>query len=171
MAEIFKEIKPENIEKNPIDLIGNKWMLITSGQLSSFNTMTASWGAIGFLWNKPVAFCFVRLERYTYKFMEENQFFSLCFFQEKYREALTICGTNSGKNFDKIKATKLTPLAGITKTVIFKEAIMAMELRKIYFTDIDKQNILEYNVLKNYESSGFHRMYIGEILFCGIKER
>jgi len=171
MSEIFKEIKPEFIKENPIDLIGSKWMLITSGKLSSFNTMTASWGAIGFLWNKPVAFCFVRPERYTYKFMEENTFFSLSFFSEKYRQALNICGTTSGKNFDKIKATKLTPIEGITKTVIFKEAIIVMELRKIYFTDIDKNNILEYDVLKNYETSGFHRMYIGEILYCGIREK
>ncbi|MCX7821357.1 MAG: flavin reductase [Brevinematales bacterium] len=169
MAEIFKEIKPEYVKENPIHLIGDRWMLITSGKMSSFNTMTASWGALGFLWNKPVAFCFVRPERYTFKFMEENTFFSLCFFSEKYRQALNICGTNSGKNFDKIKATKLTPIEGVTKTVIFKEADLVMELRKIYFTDIDKNNILEYDVLNNYEGSGFHRMYIGEILYCGIK--
>ncbi len=169
MFETFKEIKPEYIKENAINLIGDKWMLITAGKMDSFNTMTASWGALGYLWNKPVAFCFIRPERYTYKFMEENIFFSLSFFPEKYREALKICGTKSGKNVDKIKETKLTPIEGVTKTVIFKEALMVMELRKIYFTDIVKDNILEYDILKNYEESGFHRMYIGEILYCGIK--
>ena len=47
-------------------LIGKEWMLITSGTIDRFNTMTASWGGIGWLWNKPVAYIFVRPDRYTY---------------------------------------------------------------------------------------------------------
>ncbi len=31
-------------------------MLVTAGTKEKFNTMTASWGGIGWLWNKPVAF-------------------------------------------------------------------------------------------------------------------
>lgn len=168
MPEIFKEINPTSIKENVIDLIGYKWMLITAGNLKHFNTMTASWGGIGFLWNKPVVFCFIRPERYTYKFMEENVFFSLCFFKEKYRKALNICGSHSGKNFDKVKAANLTPIEGKTKTVIFKEAFLVMECRKIYFGDIDKKGILDYEILKHYEEYGFHRQYIGEIMYCGI---
>ena len=47
------------------DLIGKQWMLVTAGPADEFNTMTASWGGIGWLWNKPVAFVFIRPERYT----------------------------------------------------------------------------------------------------------
>ncbi len=169
MPETFKEITPTSIRENVIDLIGNKWMLITAGTLDSFNTMTASWGGMGFLWNKPVIFCFIRPERYTYIFMEKNAFFSLCFFKEKYKEALNICGTHSGKNFDKIKASKLTPIEGITKSVIFREAFLVLECKKLYFHDIDRKNILAPDVFKHYEVYGFHRQYVGEILYCGIK--
>ncbi|MGC8765001.1 MAG: flavin reductase [Brevinematia bacterium] len=167
MPETFKEIKPTSIKENFIDLIGEKWMLITAGNLKSFNTMTASWGGAGFLWNKPVVFCFVRPERYTYKFMEENSFFSLCFFKERYREALNICGTHSGKNFDKIKTSRLTPVEGRTKIVIFKEAFLVIECKKIYYQDIERNNILDYSIFKHYEEYGFHREYIGEIVYCG----
>ena len=43
----FAEIKPAEIEGNPIHLIGQEWMLITAGTPQHFNTMTASWGSLG----------------------------------------------------------------------------------------------------------------------------
>ena len=52
------------------NLISKQWMLVTAGSLDSFNTMTASWGGIGWLWNKPVAFVFIRPERYTHQFVK-----------------------------------------------------------------------------------------------------
>ena len=36
----FHEIKPEQIEKNPFNLIGNEWMLIAAEKDSKVNTMT-----------------------------------------------------------------------------------------------------------------------------------
>ena len=36
------------------------------------NTMTASWGGTGILWNKPVAFIFIRPQRYTYELIEND---------------------------------------------------------------------------------------------------
>ena len=56
--------------ENAFDLIGKEWMLVTAGNKEKFNTMTASWGGIGWLWNKPVAFVFIRPERYTHDFIE-----------------------------------------------------------------------------------------------------
>ena len=50
--ENFEEIKPAAITENFIKLIGSDWMLVTAGQREHFNTMTASWGGVGFLWNK-----------------------------------------------------------------------------------------------------------------------
>jgi flavin reductase (DIM6/NTAB) family NADH-FMN oxidoreductase RutF len=167
MLEEFSEISPLSIQKNFIDLIGNGWMLITSGTKDSFNTMTASWGAIGNLWNKPVAFCFIRPQRYTFNFMEKNVFFSLSFFKEKYRNALTVCGNVSGRNQDKVKKAGLTPLEEpSTKTIFFKEAFLVLICRKIYFQDIKKESILDFSILENYEANDFHRMYIGEIVSC-----
>jgi flavin reductase (DIM6/NTAB) family NADH-FMN oxidoreductase RutF len=81
----FKEIKPTEIKGNPIHLIGQEWMLITAGTPQHFNTMTASWGSMGELWFKPVCFCFVRPQRYTYEFMEKSDVFTLSFFDEQYK--------------------------------------------------------------------------------------
>ena len=57
----FIEIAPKEIADNPFKLIGSDWMLITAGDEEKCNTMTASWGGVGILWNKPVSFIFVSL--------------------------------------------------------------------------------------------------------------
>ena len=98
----MKEIKPVEIKENLIDLIKNQWMLVTAGNTEACNTMTASWGFAGYIWNRPVAVTVVRPQRYTYQFMEKEDTFSLCFFDEEYRDALKLCGSKSGRDIDKI---------------------------------------------------------------------
>ena len=41
----WKEIKPEELNVNPFTAIGKEWMLITAGDETHCNTMTASWEA------------------------------------------------------------------------------------------------------------------------------
>ena len=80
-------------QENAIEMIGKEWMLVTAGSADHFNTMTASWGGLGFLWNKPVAFVFVRPERYTHDFIEANDRLTLAFLGEEGRDALKYCGS------------------------------------------------------------------------------
>lgn len=57
----MKAIEPSLIKDNFIEIIGKEWMLVSAGDKDKFNMMTASWGGVGFLWNKPVVFVlFVR---------------------------------------------------------------------------------------------------------------
>ena len=48
----FTEIKAEELKDNPFDLIGKQWMLITAGNEEKCNTMTASWGGVGIMWER-----------------------------------------------------------------------------------------------------------------------
>ncbi|MEE0957528.1 MAG: flavin reductase family protein, partial [Ruminococcus sp.] len=98
----FTEIKPQEITQNPFQLIGNDWALVTAGNAEKFNTMTISWGGVGIMWNKPVTFSFIRPQRYTFGFMQENGCFSMSFFDEEYRKALAFCGSKSGRDVDKV---------------------------------------------------------------------
>ena len=63
--ENFKQIDPAEITDNFIRAIGREWMLVTAGNRESCNTMTASWGLIGFIWGRPVAQFVIRPQRYT----------------------------------------------------------------------------------------------------------
>jgi hypothetical protein len=69
METRFQTLDPEVVQDNK--LIGKDWMLITAGIRESFNTMTASWGGMGVLWDKKVCFAFVRPTRYTFEFLEK----------------------------------------------------------------------------------------------------
>ena len=92
MANEFMKIDPYKLKDNVFKLIDLDWMLVTAGTPERWNTMTASWGGLGVLWNRPVSFVFVRPTRYTYEFMEKHERFTLSFFSKRYRKALVFCG-------------------------------------------------------------------------------
>ena len=163
MIKRLLPIDPALIKDNPFQLIGNDWMLITAGELNSYNTMTASYGALGELWHKKIAYCYIRPTRYTYEFMEKSPFFTLNFFDESYRETLKLCGTKSGRDIDKMKGIGLTATEGHTGGIYFEEARLVLECRKIYFQDFDPNNFLDPAIAKEYDND-FHRVYIGEIV-------
>ena len=77
---MFKEITPYEISDNVFKAIDKDWMLITAAKDGNPNSMTASWGCLGILWNKPIAVWFVRPQGYTYAFCEAADTLSLSFF-------------------------------------------------------------------------------------------
>jgi flavin reductase (DIM6/NTAB) family NADH-FMN oxidoreductase RutF len=160
--ETFKEITPEQITDNVFKLVGKEWMLITAGNSDGFNTMTASWGGFGVLWKKNICFCVIRPQRHTFKFIEENQTFSLNFFENKYLDALLYCGSHSGKDVDKITNSGLTPV--LDGTPYFQQARLVIECKKIYFQDLIPENFLDPQISDNYPAKDYHRMYINKII-------
>ena len=167
----FTQIDPKEISDNVVKLMADDWMLITAGNQENFNTMTASWGAIGNLWNKPVAFMFIRPQRYTFEFTENTDTFTLSFFDETYRDALTICGTKSGRDGDKIKEAGLTPRVMESGNMAFEEASMIIECRKIYADFFDAEKFIDETIAPNvYKTGDFHKMYIGEIVNVWLKK-
>ncbi len=164
-----RETKADLLKENPFRLIGSDWMLITAGTPEKFNTMTASWGGLGVLWERSVAFCFVRPTRYTREFMERSGTFTLSFFGEEHRKALQYCGTHSGRDTDKVKEAGLTPVkeGGF---IFFDEARLVLACRKIYFQDIGPERFLDPRIDAMYPQKDYHRMYVGEIAKCLVKE-
>lgn len=170
MPNEFRALKPQEIPDNPFKLVGTDWMLVTAGPPDAHNTMTASWGGFGVLWNKNVCFCVIRPVRHTYGFMERSEYFTLSFFEERYRGAIELCGTKSGRDIDKAAAAGIAPIAGASPgTTIFSEARMVIECRKIYFQDLDPANFLDPDIHDNYPQRDYHRMYVGEIVNCMVR--
>ena len=101
----MKPIAIKDLSENFFEVIGKEWMLVTAGNKDHFNTMTASWGGIGFLWNKPVVYVFIRPERYTREFVDAKGAFTLSFLGEEHKTAHKICGAKSGRDIDKVAAT------------------------------------------------------------------
>ncbi len=162
--EQLSVIDVESISENVFKLIDKDWMLITAGNAENLNTMTASWGGLGILWHRRVAFVFVRPTRYTYQFMEDKHLFSLSFFGGNYREALNLCGTLSGRDVNKVEKAGLTPAYRENGGIYFQEAEMVLVCKKLYSDDLKPELFLDSTIEDNYPKKDYHRMYIGEII-------
>ena len=159
----LKSMDIEKLSDNPWKLIGKDWMLVTAGNLSSWNTMTASWGGVGVLWNKRVAFVFVRPSRHTFTFMNRVDRFTLTFFPEDHREILSKCGSVSGRDVDKAAVTGLEPFEPEPGIVSFRQARLILACRRLYNQDLGPSHIVDPAVAQNYPQGDWHRMYIAEI--------
>lgn len=171
----MKKIKFEELSINPYNSIAKDWMLISAGtKADEFNTMTASWGHLGSIWGhgggKPTAVVFIRPTRYTKKFVDENEYFSLSFFDEEYRKDLSYLGTVSGRDEDKVSKTKLSPVFN-EKAVYFSEANLVLVCRKLYKQELKEECFIDKKVMDDsYPLRDFHTMYIGEIEEVYIKD-
>ena len=140
-----------------------KWALLTAGSIEKHNTMTISWGGLGTIWNKPVATVYVRKSRYTHEFMDDNEYFTVSFYPETFKNRLSILGSVSGRDEDKIKRACITPVkAG--KSVSFKEAEVTLVCKKLFKQELSPENIPEDIVKSMYLDNDFHDMYIGEVV-------
>lgn len=166
MNRTMQEISPRTFDENIIQLVGFDWMLVSAGDSSGFNTMTASWGGMGYLWNKPVTFVFVRPERYTREFIDRQSDLTLSFFDPSYRPALTLCGKVSGRDSNKVSEAGLTPTFTQSGNPTFQEARLVMECKKLFVQQLDEQSFLDPEVLHKWykeHPGGLHRLYIAEI--------
>ena len=154
-------------KEDAFSLIGREWMLVTAGDASKFNTMTASWGGIGWLWNKPVAFVFIRPERYTHEFIEKGGRLTLSFYGESQRPALQLCGSKSGREVDKVAETGLTPAALESGAVTFAEARLTLDCRKLFKASMLPENFIDRSVLERWYNDrpggSLHDVYVVEI--------
>ncbi len=159
----LREIDLLKADFNPFKMVGKDWFLITAGNDQGFNTMTASWGGFGVMWNKNVATIVVRPQRRTIDFLNESGYFTISFFDEKFRDILKFCGANSGRDVDKIQVTGLKPIF-LDGTTTFEQANKVLICKKLFSQKIDENSFIDKALLSNYPSKDFHYAFVGEIL-------
>ena len=57
----FQPYPINELEFNPFTKFSKDWALVTAGDKTKYNTMTVSWGGVGVLWGKNVAFIFIEI--------------------------------------------------------------------------------------------------------------
>ena len=163
----MKKIDLTTLTDNVFNLIGKEWLLITAGDKNGFNTMTASWGCIGWLWNRPVAVVFIRPERHTHLLAEQNDHFTLSFLGngDEAREIYNLCGSKSGRDCDKIKESGLQPIETESGNIAFTQSRLTLECRKLYKDSIKPECFIDNSISKWYgEKGGYHDVYVLEIV-------
>lgn len=175
MDKSFVSIKPQDIKENPIKLFGDDWAVVAAGDKDDFNELTVSWGALGDAWwdDMPIAIIFVSATRYTHKYLEKHETFSINVFPQEYRKAVAYIGSHSGRNEDKVMATGLQVDFTGNNTPVFPESRLIIECRKVYSHDLDRNKFSE-SLIGNYAQKKFqgvipHTVYFGEILNCWVK--
>ena len=165
----MKRINIKDLGGNAVSLFDDKWCLITAGNEESYNTMTASWGAMGELWNKDVAPERTDGVNDAVQRLDNNEYFTLSFFGEEYKKALAFCGRNSGRDCDKAKETGLTPVK-IGESISFEESEIVIVCRKIAQQDISPEGFIDSSIDSTcYPDKDYHTMYTGEVVDCFIK--
>jgi flavin reductase (DIM6/NTAB) family NADH-FMN oxidoreductase RutF len=166
----WKKIKPQEIKDNPVKLC-DSWLALASGKAGDMNAMTIGWMTIGRIWSDPVAMVYVSPDRYTFEFMERNEYFTITAFPDEEREKLLIIGTRSGRDGDKIKDAGLTVEYTELGNPVFAEGRLMIECRKIYSEQINSA-IMDAAVRKRFYEDykqTVHHLYIGEIVNVWVK--
>ncbi len=169
----MKKIEANQLPGNVIDMIGQDWLLIGAGNQDSNNAMTASWGTIGYMFNKPIATIVVRPTRYTAEFIDNSTHFTITVLEDGYRDALMTMGRVSGRECNKVEKAGLTQSFTPMGNPTFEQAKIVLECRKIFKQPMNDSSFIDRELVdKWYDQAhgAFHDIYMGEIVNCWIRE-
>ena len=128
------------------------------------NTMTVSWGFIGFMWNKPHFIAVVRPQRYTKEILDGGaESFTVSIpFDGKMKAELNEAGTKSGRDVDKGKIVRYVPSKMVDSPVI-DGCSLYYECAIHTAQQFDGKLIAEH-IAKQFYNDDYHFMYFGEIV-------
>ena len=160
----FQVTDAKDFIQNPFQLIGHEWMLITAEKDGKVNTMTASWGGLGVMWNTNVAYAVIRPTRYTREFIDAADCFSLSFLDHQtYAREMAYLGSVSGRDEDKITRMNLT-VRHQDQVPFFDEAGKVMICRKMFVQPMQPEGFINPETdSKFYPEKDYHILYIGAI--------
>ncbi len=159
----FEEITFKEFDFNPFTKV-EEWALLTAGTKERFNMMTITGIMCGKFFLKPMMQVYVHPDRYSYQFLADSDYFTVSFFNVPQHPALQICGKMHGNECDKVVESGLHPIP-FENTVLFEEAKTVFVCRKVYHTDVEKDNFDSQQLFKEYYKGAttFHRIYLGQI--------
>jgi len=158
------KIEPFDAAAETMAALGSGGALLVAGA-EPVNPMTIGWGQIGIAWGKPVFLVMVRPSRFTYGLMEKAEAFSVNVPGTDLAEACGICGTQSGRDIDKIAETGLAVERGVELDVpILSDCPVHYECRILEKNILDPAT-LDSGVDKScYPEGDHHAVWWGEIV-------
>ena len=135
------------------------------------NVMTIGWGTIGSIWARPAFILLVRPSRHTYSRMEEVADFTVNVAPRELAQAVSHCGTVSGRDHDKFGEMSLTPIpAREVRAPIIKECVVHYECRTVHRNDMVPETVTQAIRDEFYPQGDYHRVYFGEIVAASADE-
>jgi flavin reductase (DIM6/NTAB) family NADH-FMN oxidoreductase RutF len=168
---MFKSIKYTEMSKDMLEQL-QKGAFLTVKEGDRLNTMTIGWGSIGYMWNKPVLIVMVRYSRHTFDLIDKAQDFTVSLpLNGQLKDALTFCGTKSGREIDKIKECNLKLKPGNkVNTPVLEDCDLHLECKIVYKQPMDEQQLTKGIKDRSYSNGDYHVLYYGEIVDVYVRE-
>ena len=151
----------------------DQWPILTAGTIDNFNSMTIGWGMMGNVWGHPGSglTVYVQPSRYTFEYMQKNEYFTVSFLPGEYHEDARVLGRISGRDGDKIAHTHLHPVA-LSHGVGYEEAELTFVCKKICAQQFDISCVPDFMKEGMYKTYAPHYFYIGAVVdaFGEMKE-
>jgi len=146
-------------------------LLVSQGQDGVPNAMAIGWGTVGILWGRRIFTVLIRPSRYTFSRLAESDSFTINLPSPALYDAVTFCGTHSGRDVDKFAECNFTVEPSETvATPGIAEAPVIYECRIVHTTDVINASLDPQIVADAYPSGNFHRIYHGEVLAVRAQE-
>jgi len=160
----MKALNPYSLWLPPLQVLEKRWALVVAGDKKP-NPMTVAWGGFGTLWQKPVVTIYIRPTRFTHKLLMARDEFTLNILPSKFRKALNICGTLSGRDCDKWDKSGLSPRKSSAVAVPgVREAELIFECGTLARFRMKGRNFLDEGIEEFYPGKDYHTIFVGEVL-------
>lgn len=138
---------------------------LTTKADNKVNTMTIGWGAVSYMWGKPVFTVMVRESRYTKTMIDAAGEFTVSLPEGALADAVKLCGAKSGRDMDKIKEAGLTLLPPKSLSTPFIDGCtLHFECKTLYKQEMDLTLLDESTRDRWYANGDVHTIYYGEII-------
>ena len=167
----MKKINYNELSKEMLNQL-EKGAFLTVKNAEKVNAMTIGWGTIGYIWNRPIFTVLVRYSRFTHELLENTDEFTVSVpVKNDLSKALGICGTQSGRDLNKIQAADLTLQEGLSsKTPIIKDCELHFECKIVHQQSMEP-SLLDNEIKKDkYPNNDYHVIYYGEIIESYLTE-
>ena len=130
------------------------------------NTMTISWGQIGFMWGKPVFMTMVRESRYTYELLKNTTEFTVSIPKDDaFQKELGIAGSKSGRDGDKIALAGLTLKDGkAVSAPVIDGGGYTYECKILARVPVGAEFLPQEVLASSYRDGDYHTFFYGEIV-------
>lgn len=160
----MKEVKLSEVSDKILDGISTgAFLTVKNGD--KINTMTIGWASIGRIWNEPIFQVMVRYSRYTYELIKDADSFTVSFaFDDNQKEALSVCGSKSGRDIDKFKQCDLTAeYDDIVASPYIAEADLHILCDILYGQPMEPKTLPKGLKERWYADKDYHVIYYGKV--------
>ena len=148
--------------QNAMEHLSTTGAFLTTKDNDIVNTMTISWGFVGFMWGKPYFVTMVRPQRFTNEILSQSTNFTISIPFGTLKEELKICGTQSGRDINKHKIVTFTPSTTVSAPVV-DGCNMYYEC-EIKYTDVLKEGNIPKEIISSLYNKDYHNLFFGEIV-------